>query len=216
AREQVLATVMARSAGNMREGDIDPGRQTLARAATLALERIPTTSDEATAPSQRLTLEELVQAKAADAFDAVETEAVKGYSIAFVGIDRPIYPAAMHFEGQLQRLVEAFGGPLAIALNGTRSPARLRAPLNILLRTGGPRAAPLATEVALAVAKASDGRLTALHVFDPHDDTQLLRGRARRLGLSLLVDARRLGKRSGVSVRGVTVTNSRPEIEIRR
>src|SRR5262249_8617136 len=102
AREQVLATVMARSAGNMREGDIDPGRQTLARAATLALERIPTTSDEATAPSQRLTLEELVQAKAADAFDAVETEAVKGYSIAFVGIDRPIYPAAMHFEGQLQ------------------------------------------------------------------------------------------------------------------
>src|SRR5262249_30183176 len=72
AREQVLATVMAKTAGNMREGDIDPGRQTLARAATLALERIPTTSDEATAPSQRLTLEELVQAKAAGALDAVE------------------------------------------------------------------------------------------------------------------------------------------------
>src|SRR5262249_32379021 len=172
AREQVLATVMARTAGNIREGDVDPGRQTLALAATLALERIPTTSDEATAPSQRLTLEELVQAKAADAFDAVETEAVKGYRLAFVGVDRPIYPEAMHFESQLQRLVEVFGGPLAIALNGRRSAVPPGTPLNILVPTGGTPEARLATEIALALAKASDGALTALHVFDPQDDTQ--------------------------------------------
>ena len=29
-------------------------------------------------------------------------------------------------------------------------------------------------------------------------------------------DARRLGKRIGVSVKGISVTNSRPEVEIRR
>jgi len=74
----------------------------------------------------------------------------------------------------------------------------------------------LATEIALALAKASDGVLTALHVFDPQDDTEMLRGRTRRQGLSVLVDARRLGKRSGVSVKGISVTNSRPEVEIRR
>jgi nucleotide-binding universal stress UspA family protein len=76
--------------------------------------------------------------------------------------------------------------------------------------------ARLATEIALALAKASDGNLTALHVFDPQDDTELLRGRARRQGLSVLVDARRLGKRSGVPVKGITLTNSRPEAAILR
>jgi nucleotide-binding universal stress UspA family protein len=74
----------------------------------------------------------------------------------------------------------------------------------------------LALEIALALAKASAGALTVLHVFDPQDDTELLRGRARRQGLSVLVDARRLGKRSGVRVKRLTVTNSRPEVEIRR
>ena len=66
------------------------------------------------------------------------------------------------------------------------------------------------------MAGGSKGELTALHVFDPNDDAMLLRGRARRLGLSLLVDARRLGRRTGVPVKGVTETNSQPETEIRR
>ena len=92
--------------------------------------------------------------------------------------------------------------PLAIVLNGARSTAKPDVPLNILVPTGGTPDARLATEIALALAKASDGTLTALHVFDPQDDTELLRGRARRQGLSVLVDARRLGKRSGVLRQG--------------
>jgi nucleotide-binding universal stress UspA family protein len=56
----------------------------------------------------------------------------------------------------------------------------------------------------------------ALHVFEPQEDTAVLRGRARRPGISLLVDAHRLGKRSGVPVKGLTATNARPEREIRR
>ena len=102
-------------------------------------------------------------------------------------------------------------GPFAIVLNGARAAAEPGTPLNILVPTGGTPEARLATEIALALAGASDGALTALHVFDPQDDTELLRGRARRQGLSVLVDARRLGKRSGVAVKGITATNPRPE-----
>jgi nucleotide-binding universal stress UspA family protein len=68
----------------------------------------------------------------------------------------------------------------------------------------------------LTLAGASRGTLTALHVFDPREDTLTLRGRARRLGMSVLVDARRLGRRSGVPVKGVTATGTRPDAEIRR
>jgi nucleotide-binding universal stress UspA family protein len=65
------------------------------------------------------------------------------------------------------------------------------------------------------LAKATGGKLTALHVFDPRDDVDLLRGRARRVGVSVLADARRLGKRSGVRVEAATARNSRPENAIR-
>ena len=214
ARQQVLTTVMESRAG--REDDAGLGRQLLARAATLVLDRKPPASDGGAAPAPRMSLNELVHAKSADTDDAVEMEATKGYSVAFVGIERPISATTNRFEDQLQRFVEAFDGPLAIVLNGARSGAEPGAPLNILVPTGGTPEARLATEIALTLAKASDGVLTALHVFDPQDDTELLRGRARRQGLSVLVDARRLGKRSGVSVKGITVTNSRPEVEIRR
>jgi len=44
----------------------------------------------------------------------------------------------------------------------------------------------------------------------------VLRGRARRFGMSVLVNAHRLGKRTGVPVKGLTATNAQPEAEIRR
>jgi nucleotide-binding universal stress UspA family protein len=216
ARQQVLTTVMQSPGGAGRDGKAESGRKILTQAATLALDKIPPAPDGEAVSSPQMSLQELVQAKSADADGSLETEAAKGYSIAFLGIERPISATANRFEERLQRLVEAFDGPLAIAFNGTSFGAEPGQPLDILVPTGGTPEARLAIEIALALAKASDGTLTALHVFDPQDDTELLRGRARRQGLSVLVDARRLGKRTGVPVKGVTVTNSRPEVEIRR
>jgi nucleotide-binding universal stress UspA family protein len=65
-------------------------------------------------------------------------------------------------------------------------------------------AAGLAIEMALALASASNGALTVLHVFDPQDDTSLLRGRARRQGLSLLDEARRLGEHNDMPLKAIT------------
>ena len=213
-RQQVLTTVM--EIGADREGGAGSCRELLAQAATVALEKTSTAPDGQTASAPQMSLQELVHAKSADTDDAVEKEATKGYSIAFVGIEHSISATANRFAEPLQRLVESFDGPLAIVLNCTRAAAKPGTPLNILVPTGGTPEARLATEIALALARASDGALTALHVFDPQDDTELLRGRARRQGLSVLVDARRLGKRSGVPVKGITVTHSRPEAAILR
>ncbi len=172
------------------------------------------TEAEAAGPV-RIPVEELLQVREPAAEGGIEKEAAKGYSIAFVGLKRPISTDAPRFEERLQRLVASFDGPLAILVNGNRAPAST-GPLDILVPTGGSPDARLATEIALAVSAASHGKLTALHVFDPSEDTLLLRGRARRLGMSVLVDVHRLGKRGGVPVRGLTATNTHPEQEIRR
>lgn len=202
ARQGVLTTVLQAPGA---QSDKDQGRDRLTAAGNAALQN-------ASEPA----LEQLVQGRTAKAQDAVEKEAAKGYSIAFVGIEQPISTTVPRFEDPLQALVDTFGGPIAIVLNGRQYDPSSDGPLNILVPTGGSPDARLATEIALALADASRGTLTVLHVFDPREDRLLLRGRARRLGISVLVDAHRLGKRSGVAVKGLTATNAQPETEIRR
>lgn len=213
ARQGVLTTVLEVPGA---DGDKTPGRDRLMAAANAALQSIPEPSDKETPAAAKPVIEELVQGRAMQADLAVEKEAAKGYGIAFVGIRRPISPTEPRFEDPLQRLVAEFDGPVAILVNGGRYDRSSGAPLDVLMPTGGSADARVATEIALALTAASRGTLTALHVFDPREDTLLLRGRARRLGISVLVDAHRLGKRAGVAVKGLTATNSQPETEIRR
>lgn len=157
----------------------------------------------------------LVTERPSAAVDALEKEIGHGYDIAFVGVDRPIVDAA-RFDPRLQRLVTEFEGPVAIAVNGAGAAGPADVPLDILLPAAGTQDARLATEIAIALGDASKGAVSALHVFDPQADVALLRGRSRRLGLSLLVDIHRAGKRAGVPVKGMTATNIHPETEIRR
>lgn len=159
--------------------------------------------------------ESLVTLRPAPSESALQREIARGYDIAFVGLEHPFNPASQ-FERRLQELVDSFDGPVAIAVNGAGAAGPADVPLDILLPTSGTADARLATEIALALAHATKGTVGALHVFEPQEDTAVLRGRARRPGISLLVDAHRLGKRSGVPVKGLTATNARPEREIRR
>lgn len=158
----------------------------------------------------------LVQAKPLPDDGSLEKEIGKGYDLVFVGVNRPIAAGARGFENQVQRLVAAFDGPVAIAVNGAGAAGPADVPLNVLVPASGRQEARLATEVALTLAKASEGSVTALHVFGPQDEAASMRGRTRRLGMSVLVDVHRLGKRIGVAVKGLTATNARPEAEIRR
>ncbi len=210
ARQGVLTTVLEIS---REEGDKDAGSHPVDGSGQRRFAGIRRVGKEAPAPPA---IEQLVQTRTVQADDAIDKEAAKGYSIAFVGIGQPISTTAPRFEEPLQALVAAFDGPVAILLNGGRYETASTVPLNILVPTGGSADARLATEIALTLAAASRGTLTALHVFDPREDTLLLRGRARRQGISVLVEAHRLGKRSGVAVKGLTATSPQPETEIRR
>jgi Kef-type K+ transport system membrane component KefB/nucleotide-binding universal stress UspA family protein len=169
------------------------------------------------APEERPPGEALVRGRLADAADAIEKEVMKGYSIAFAGVEGPLLTASARFAGQLHSLVQSFDRPIAIALNARFGGDITGKPLNIMVPTAGERHARLATEVALALGRATGGRVTVFHVFNPQDDVDILRGRRQRgLGASVLQEARRLGKTSGVTVEAVTTTNARPDIAIRR
>ena len=148
--------------------------------------------------------------------DALHRELRHGYDIVFVGLANPVDAASHRFAPRLQELVDSFSGPVAVALNGAGAAGPADVPLDILLPTSGSQDARLATEVALALADASKGTMTVLHVFQSKEDPALVGNRARRPGISLLVDAHRLGKRSGVPVKGLTATSTRPEAVIRR
>ena len=216
ANRQILVTVMQQAKAQDSDDVANSAHQVLADAATATGEKSSPNSGEQGTPNQPMSLVELVHKKSAGTNDAIGKEAAKGYSIVFVGLEHPISETAQRFEIQIQRLVETFDGPVAIVLNGTTPAIEPNSQLNILVPTGGTPDARLATEIALALTKASTGMLTALHVFDPREDADILRGRARRQGMSILVDARRLGKRSGVPIKAITLTNSSPESAIRR
>jgi K+:H+ antiporter len=213
ARQQVMTTVLEdkpngrHDPGHHDPGHHDPGhrdnRAHLAEAARAGAET----------EGKR---EQLVLARTAATEEALQREIARGYDIAFVGIDRPIVETTQRFEERLQALLTRFDGPVAIAINGAGAAGPADVPLDILLPTGGTHDARLAAEIAVALAHATKGTVTALHVFEPQADTALLRGRGRRFGISVLVDVHRAGKRSGVPVKGLTATNARPEFEIRR
>jgi nucleotide-binding universal stress UspA family protein len=202
ARQGVLTTVLEAPA---QDGAVGQGLDRLMAAAKTALRSSPGRP-----------LQQLVQARAAGADDALEKEALKGYSIAFVGIDQPISLSEPRFDGRLERLVSTFDGPVAMLVNGEALGPSAGSPRDILVPATGDPESRLATEIALALAAATRGSLTVFHVFDPQEDTLVLRGRARRFGMSVLVNTHRLGKRTGVPVKGLTATNAQPEAEIRR
>jgi Kef-type K+ transport system membrane component KefB/nucleotide-binding universal stress UspA family protein len=203
ARQKILATVLEHKPNGGRDAEQAGNREHVAEAARAGAE---------TAPAG----DQLVLARVAGNEDALKKEIAHGYDIVFVGLDRPLVDADNRFADWLQELVNDFDGPVAIAVNGAGAAGPADVPLDILLPTGGTQDARLAAEIAVTLAGATKGTLTALHVFDPTADTQLLRGRSRRFGMSVLVDVHRAGKRSGVPVRGLTAANVRPENEIRR
>lgn len=206
AQHELLATVLEHSAAVNRGTEEPAAHEHLAEAAQATL-------NMTNGAGQAV---QLVHARPTAPHDALERELAKGYNIVFVGIDRPIVEDGHGFTERLQRLVTSFNGPVAIAVNGAGSAGPADVPLEILIPTSGRPVARLATEIGLTLAQATEGKVTALHVFDPQDDTALLRGRSRRLGMSVLVDVHRLGKQKGVAVKGLTATNVKPEAEVRR
>jgi Kef-type K+ transport system membrane component KefB len=120
AAQRVMTTVMERAPENG-EDNVQTGLSFVMQAAQSIISQGSLFShNEEHNAAPPVTLAELVHAKTAETADALEKEAIKGYSIVFAGLEHPISVIAHRFENQLQGLFEAFDGPVAIALNGRR------------------------------------------------------------------------------------------------
>jgi nucleotide-binding universal stress UspA family protein len=96
---------------------------------------------------------------------AVTKEARKGYDFLVIGIESSV-AARGGFHEQIARIATGFEGPLAVAV--ARGPHLQKPPdhrLNILVPVRGNEASRRGAEVALALARAGTGAVTALYVM---------------------------------------------------
>jgi nucleotide-binding universal stress UspA family protein len=109
---------------------------------------------------------------------AVSKEARKGYDLLVIGVERT---TAAHggFHEQIARMAEGFEGPLAVAVaRGAHVQQPPGRSLNILVPVRGNKVSRRGAEVALALARAGTGAVTALYVMG----TVGLGAAQRRLG----------------------------------
>ncbi|MDB6090757.1 MAG: sodium/hydrogen exchanger [Gammaproteobacteria bacterium] len=139
---------------------------------------------------------------------AIVEEARKGFGLLFIG--REPASEGNRFHEQITRSATSFGGPVAITIaRGEHRNGNDRGPLNILVPVTGTPISRQGAELAIALAEASHGRVTALHVAGPSSQ-----GRPQwrtRLGVALAPDSSadaairdivELGKAYGVEVMG--------------
>jgi Kef-type K+ transport system membrane component KefB/nucleotide-binding universal stress UspA family protein len=97
---------------------------------------------------------------------AIAAEARKGYGLLFIGRE-PVAQGA-DFDAGVTRSAEGFAGPFAITVaRGARRRSTHNSPLNILVPVTGTRASRQGAEVAIALAQASHGSVTAVYVTTP-------------------------------------------------
>ncbi|HEY4214573.1 MAG TPA: cation:proton antiporter [Steroidobacteraceae bacterium] len=136
--------------------------------------------------------------------DSVANEARKGYGLLLIGREPAAHEGRL--DPQISRDATDFGGPFCIALAqgphaNTEVPSRLR----VLVPITGTRASRQGAEMAIALAQASYGTVTAIHISGPtdkpiawsrHFDTALAPEKAA------LAEIERMGEHYGVEVRG--------------
>lgn len=136
---------------------------------------------------------------------AIAAEAKKGYGLLILGLEPASSGAA--FAPKIMRAARSFGGAFAVVV--ARGAQRHSAParLNILVPVSGTRISRQGSELAVALAQATHGSLTALYATtEPQARTPW-----RRFGTALappdavnaaIREVRELGSHYGVSVRG--------------
>jgi Kef-type K+ transport system membrane component KefB/nucleotide-binding universal stress UspA family protein len=115
------------------------------------------------ARARRLDVALNVESVAAE--DAVTREARKGYDLLVIGVDRT---TAVHggFHERISRMAAGFEGPLAVVVaRGSHVQELPERRLNILVPVRGNKVSRRGAEVALALARAGTGAVTALYVM---------------------------------------------------
>jgi nucleotide-binding universal stress UspA family protein len=153
--------------------------------------------------------------------EAIVAEAKKGYGLLFIGRE----PASEGdtFHEQITRSAVGFAGAFAIAIaRGVDREERAGTPLNILVPVTGTAVSRQGAELAIALAQASHGRVTALHVADGQRRSRSWR---RQFGAAIapissseaiIREIVRLGDHYDVEVSGMVRQAERPQDAILR
>jgi Kef-type K+ transport system membrane component KefB/nucleotide-binding universal stress UspA family protein len=153
--------------------------------------------------------------------EAIGAEAKKGYGLLFIGRE----PASEGdtFHDQITRSAVEFGGPFAIAIaRGIDRENMLGTRLNILVPVTGTPVSRQGAELAIALAQASQGSVTALHVASGQ---RRARSWQRHIGAALapatsadavIREIVRLGDHYGIEVKGTVRSVRTPQEAILR
>jgi len=150
----------------------------------------------------------------------VAREARKGHDFLVIGVDEPV--GKRGFDPEVSRLALGFEGPFAIVVGrGVHLERPLRSSLSILVATSGTEASRRASEVAIALARASGARVTALYVASgkpSQSKSRALRdmARTRRQEEAILKDVAEIADRYDVPLRTAMRTDDAPEAAILR
>jgi len=144
-----------------------------------------------------------------DPATAILSEMKNGYDIIFVGLEGAFSregKSSGAFSTSIEQIVRESGSTIAIAVAADNGgPDGSEGPMNILVPTTGTNYSRRAAEVAIAIAKACKGRVTALNVSPPPDTALFTRRNQTHLkpGREVLNDIKLLGKREGITVKAV-------------
>lgn len=162
----------------------------------------------ATTGSSAASVDITVRQRAEPVEKAVTREAAKGYGLLVIGIE-PTLTSTGEIDEKIRRICADFDGSfaLAVARGAHRKPAPVPQ-LDILVPVTGTSSSRRGAELALALAGAAGGSVTALHVATPDSTRPFRHGlRARLRGRghedAILADVVSLGERMGVAVRSV-------------
>jgi nucleotide-binding universal stress UspA family protein len=154
--------------------------------------------------------------------EVIVAEARKGYGLLVVGRE-PVLAAGDGFHQQVAASALEFAGPFAVVIaRGVERKPAVAAPLDILVPVIGTAASRHGAELAIALAQASRGSVTALHV---PADAGTRRNWRRRLGAGLapasvadaiVRDVVRLGDPYGIEVKGKLSYGATPQDAILR
>lgn len=132
---------------------------------------------------------------------AVEREAPKGYDMLLIGLEK-LADSKGAFSNSVDRTGRGFGGPVTMVGAGGSPNAVLRRKLKVLVPVSGTEASRRGMELAVVIAPAGKGAITALHVADQPSGNKTRRPSRRavprgRYESAVLEDAVRLAERYG-------------------
>lgn len=221
AGQQIMTTVLeeVEEDGEEKDTQLRDGVSVAREVANMVDERftegaktIETDTDDA---PKRMPVESLIQQKKIEGDDTGETEAAKGYNFVFAGLDERLKDDGRHFSDRLGAFLNATDLPVGIMFPGRATELNARLPSHILVPTDGTQSSQLATEIAVAFARAVGSRLTILHVVEQDREGATVRGLSDP-DQSVLHQADVLARRHSVNAELTEIVDRHPNRVIRR